>query len=180
MKNHVLKSLMGLALIFVLLTGCTVFDSADDVTFDAVLPLDFKPVNETAVNNSAVQYSDVVTLNARDNADVEKYKDKIKSVKLTKITYVISDYAAPSPVTFTSGSLQANGKTLASATSVNLQSTAETELTDINQAGFDEFANQIKDDQSVEVTVAGTFSKTPVAFKIKAYFHVTITANALD
>lgn len=180
MKNHVLKSLLGLALVFALLTSCSVFDSADDVTFDAVLPLEFAPVNETAVSSSEIQYSDEATLDATDNADVAKYKSKIKSVNLNKITYVVSDYVAPSPVTFTNGSLKANGKTLASVASVNLQSTAEAELTNIDQAGFDEFASQIKAGQSVVVTVAGTFSKTPVAFKVKAYFHVTITANALD
>jgi hypothetical protein len=178
MKNRVLLSLLGLALIAFTFQGCNLFDTAGDVTFDVDLPLDFV-VNEAAVSSSAKSYSSVKTLKATDNADVAKYKDNIKSVKLNKITYVISEYVAPQVVTFSNGTLQATGKTLASAASVNLQSTAEAELTNIDKAGFDEFAKQIKDNKQVEVTLAGTFSSTPVAFKIKAYFNVSITANAI-
>jgi hypothetical protein len=182
MKKIVVKKL--LPLFFVALTfalgGCDLFEDADDITFEIVLPLEFDPVNESLVSSSPVSYSDVENLDARDNDQVAKYKDKIKQVTLNRITYVISDYAAPEPVTFTNGALTVPGKTLASASNLNLQSTTETELPNVDQAGFDEFAKQIKANQNVDVTVAGTFSRTPVAFKVTAYFHVTIVANALD
>jgi hypothetical protein len=180
MKNRVSLGMICLALIASTFQGCDLFDTAGDVTFDVDLPLDFV-VNETAVSASAKSYSSMKTLKATDNADVMKYKDNIKSVKLNKITYVISDYAAPQSqvVTFTNGSLQALGKTLASAASIDLQSTTKAELTNIDNAAFDEFAKQIKDNKEVDVTFAGTLSSTPVAFKIKAYFNVSITANAI-
>jgi hypothetical protein len=178
MKNHFIKSLMGLALIATLFSGCDLFSSAGDITFDADLPLDFV-VNEQAINASSVSYSKTQNLDASSNADVAKYKDKIKEVKLNKITYVISDYTAPQPVTFTNGSIKTTVE-LASATAVNLQSSVQTELTNVNKAGFDEFAKKIKDNQNADVTLAGTFSSTPVAFKIRAYFNVTITANAAN
>src|SRR5215213_3090874 len=172
MKNHFLRTLAGLALIASTFTGCDLFDKADDVKLDTTLPLEFL-VNEQAVNPGGKQYASTKTLNALDNADVAKYKDKIKEIKLNRITYIISDYSGTSSVTFTNGSLNAVSKTLATATSVNLQSSAETELTNIDQAGFDEFAKQIKANKQVDVTVAGTLSATPVAFKITAYFEVT-------
>jgi hypothetical protein len=178
MKNRVLLSMICLALIAITFQGCDLFDTAGDVTFDVDLPLDFV-VSEAAVSASPKSYSNVKTLKATDNADVMKYKDNIKSVKLNKITYVISDYTAPKVVTFTNGSIQAVGKTLASAASVDLQSTTEAELTNIDDAAFNEFAKQIKDNKQVDVTLAGTFSSTPVGFKIKAYFNVSITASAI-
>jgi hypothetical protein len=180
MRKNALKKLLVLICIAATFSSCDLFDKADDVTFDVVLPLEFDPVNETLVSPSPVSYSKSKNLNANDNDQVAKYKDKIKEITLNRITYKITEYVAPEPVTFTNGSLTIPGKTLASATNVNLQSTAETELTNIDEAGFDEFAKQIKSNKNVDVTVAGTFSRTPVAFKVTAYFHVSITANALD
>jgi hypothetical protein len=68
---------------------------------------------------------------------------------------------------------------LASATLTSLQNTSETELTTIDAAGIDEFALQIKDDKKVDMKLDGTFSSTPVAFTLKVYFYVTITADPL-
>ena len=59
-----------------------------------------------------------------------------------------------------------------------LQSTAEAELT-ADTAGFNELAQLLKADKSETIKLGGTFSKTPVAFKVTAYFHTTITAGVL-
>src|SRR5688572_2519839 len=115
MRKNALKKLLALVCIAATFSSCDLFDKADDVTFDVVLPLEFDPVNETLVSSSPVSYSDVKNLNANDNAEVAKYKDKIKEITLNRITYEISDYAAPQPVTFTNGSLKIPGTTLASA-----------------------------------------------------------------
>ena len=108
-------------------------------------------------------------------------KDKIKKITVNKISYVISGYAAPNSVTFTNGKLTvaSSGKTIASATSVNLQSTAEADLT-ADLAGFNELAELLKADKSETVNLVGTFSSTPVTFKVTAYFHTTITAGVLQ
>lgn len=70
--------------------------------------------------------------------------------------------------------------TLASATAITLMNTPETELTDTNAAGFNEFANQIIDDKQVTISLDGTVSTTPVSFTLTAYFHVTVKADALE
>ena len=159
--------------------SCSLFDKVDDVNFDAKLPIEFV-VNETAVSQTAKAYTDTKTLDATQNSDVAKYKDKIKEFKVNKITYVISGYVAPNAVTFTNGALSvvSSGKTLATATSVNLQSTAETDLT-ADTAGFNELAALLKADKSETVKLTGTFSSTPVAFKVTVYFYTTITAEVL-
>ncbi|MEK6783834.1 MAG: hypothetical protein AABY93_19205 [Bacteroidota bacterium] len=159
--------------------SCSLFDKVDDVNFDAKLQLEFL-VNETAVNANPVSYTETKTLDATQNSDVAKYKDKIKEFRVNKISYVISGYAAPGAVTFTNGAITvaSSGKTIASAPSVDLQSTIETDMT-TDTAGINELAQGLKDDQSVTVNLGGTFSSTPVAFKVTVYFDTTITAEVL-
>ncbi len=179
MKKFIVKGLAGCFLLSLTLSGCELFDKVDDVTFDVTLPLDFV-INEQLVSENPVQYSDISILDATDDPDVAKYKDKIREIKLNKITYEINNFAAPGAVTFTNGSLKlASGETLATASSVPMQNTPETELTAINQDGFNAFAADVLDDKQVGVSVNGTFSQTPVAFTLTAHFYVTITADAL-
>jgi hypothetical protein len=159
-------------------SSCELFDKADDVSFDVTLPLNFS-INESADNPSGKAYSDTELLDATKNAEVAKYASKIKEFKVNKITYTISG-ANPNTVTFTGGTLQVSstGKTIASASSVSLANTAETELT-ADAAGFNELAAKLLDDKQELILLNGTLSKTPVAFQVKFNFYVTITANAL-
>jgi hypothetical protein len=161
------------------LTGCDLFDKVDDVTFQASLPLEFV-IDEQMVSQEPVMYADAEVLNAIDDPEVAKYKDKITEIKLNSISYEINDFAAPGAVTFTAGSLKlASGETLATAASIPMENTAETDLTGINQDGFSAFASDILGDKQVGVNLQGSFSQTPVAFTLTVYFHVTIKAEAL-
>lgn len=171
---------MGMsALVLVSLTGCELFDKVDDVTFEATLPLEFV-INEQMISQDPVAYSDVETLDATDDPDVAKYKDKIREIKLNGISYSIDNFAAPGAVSFTNGSIKiASGKTLVTASGIPMENTTDTELTGINQEGFNAFSSDVLGDKTVAVNLDGTFSQTPVAFTLTAYFHVTITADAL-
>jgi len=160
--------------------SCDLLNGADDVTFEAKLPLEFV-INEKAISSTPKQYTYSKTLDATQNADVLKYKDKIKKITVNKISYVISGYAAGgATVLFTKGKLvvASSGKTIAEAASVDLLSTAEADLT-ADLAGFNELGELLKDDKSETVNLVGTFSSTPVAFTVTAYFQTTITASAL-
>ena len=160
-------------------SGSCLSDKVEDIKFDVKLPLEFV-VNEAKLSSVPETYTYTKTIDATQNAEVAKYKDKIKEFKVNKITFVVSDYVAPNVVTFTNGALSAasSGKTIASAASVNLQSSTETELT-ADTAGFNELALLLKDDKSESVKLKGTFSTTPVAFKVTVYFYTTITAGVL-
>jgi hypothetical protein len=159
-------------------TSCEKLKKLDDVTFDVTLAVPFV-VNETAVNNSGKTYTDSKLINASSDPEIAKYAKKIDSFKVKKVTYTISN-ANPNTVLFTNGTLKiaANSKTIASATSVNLASTTETELTADN-AGFTELANLLLDDKQEMVQLQGTLSKTPVAFNVNFKFYLTVTASAL-
>lgn len=179
MKKFMVTGLAGSVLLGLTLSACELFNKIDDVTFNVTLPLDFV-IDEQLVSQNPVVYSDMAILDATDDPEVAKYKDKIREIKLNKITYEISNFAAPGAVTFANGSLKvASGETLATASSISLQNMPETELTAINQPGFNAFAADVLDDKQVAVTLDGTFSETPVAFTLTAHFYVTITADAL-
>jgi len=146
--------------------------------FDVTLPLDFS-INEGEDNPSGKAYSDSELLDAAANAEIAKYATKVKKFTVNKITYTISG-ANPNTVLFTNGALKVSstGKTIATASSVNLANNAETELT-ADTAGFNELAEKLLDDKQELILLNGTLSKTPVAFFVTFKFYVTITANAL-
>ena len=159
-------------------SSCDLFDKVDDVTFDGILPLAFN-VNETADNPSGKAYTDSKLLDADDEPEIAKYSSKIKEFKVNKITYTISGVSDAS-VSFTNGTLKvaSNGKTIASASSVSLSNTAETELT-ADTAGFNELASLLLADKQELVQLQGTLSKTPIAFTVNFKFYVTVVADVL-
>lgn len=159
-------------------SSCDLFDSVDDVSFDVVLPLDFE-IRETQDNPGGKSYTDSELLNAASDPEVAKYASKIQEFTVNRITYTISG-ANPNTITFTNGTLKVNstGKTIASAGSVSLANTAETDLT-ADTAGFNELASALLSDKQELIQLQGTLSKTPVAFNVKFKFYVTITADAL-
>ncbi len=159
-------------------SSCDLFDKADDISFDATLPLDFV-IDEDQDNPGGKDYSSTKTLDAASDPDVAKYASKIKEFKVNKITYTISG-ADPNTVTVSNGKLVivSSNKTLATASSVSLSNTAETELT-ADVAGFNELASLLLNDKQEDVKMDARLSKTPVAFNVRFKFYVTITANAL-
>jgi len=151
---------------------------ASEVDFDISLSLPFL-INETAVNPGGKAYSDSKLLDASSDPDVAKYGDKISDFKLNKITYTISG-ANPGSVQFSNGTLKiaSSGKTIATAASVNLSNTAETELT-ADATGFEELASELLDDNQETIQLQGTLSATPVTFTVNFKFYITVTASAL-
>ncbi len=178
MKTKALLSIL-LLIGFGTFSSCDLFDKADDVSFDVILPLTFV-IDETADNPGGSAYADTKLLDATSDPDVAKYANKIKEFKVNKVTYTITPGAGASTVTFTNGAVKVSstGKTIASASSVSLSNTVETELT-ADTAGFNELASKLLDDKQELILLNGTLSKTPVAFDVKFNFYVTITANAL-
>lgn len=159
-------------------TSCELFDKADDVNFDVVLPLEFV-IDENEDNPEGASYSDSQLLDATSNPDVAEYANKIKEFKVDRITYTISS-ADPTSVTFTGGTLQvaSNSQIIATASAVSLNNSAETDLT-ANLDGFNDLAARLLDDKQETVLLNGTLSETPVEFHVTFRFYIKITADAL-
>ena len=181
-------AIIGMMLSFV---ACDLLDKADDVTFDQELEIIWN-ADENA-EGSNVPYASLDELDLADYPEIAKYANKIKEIKVNRITYRITNYdASPhhSQVIFNNGSasFMATGSSTpavtvpyaASASGVNLQTTtAETDLS-INQDGLNKIASLLKDNNKVSVSTSGVLSVTPVQFSVINKYYVTITANALD
>ncbi|MBX2913744.1 MAG: hypothetical protein KF856_00595 [Cyclobacteriaceae bacterium] len=154
-------------------TSCDLFEKADDVTFNVVLPLDFAIDEDNPEGDS---YADSKLLNAASDPEIAKYADKIKEFKIDKVTYTISN-ANPASVTV-GGTLSTSSNIIATATGVSLGNTAETDL-NANTAGFNDLAAKLLDDKQEMILLTGTLSDTPVQFNVRFRFYVKITANAL-
>jgi hypothetical protein len=174
------KSFLSIFLLLVLASysSCDLLDKADDVAFDATLPVSFT-INETASNPEGKSYTDSKLLDATSDAEIAKYANKIKEFKINKITYTISN-ANPNTVNFTNGSIKvaSSGKVIATASAVDLANASEIELI-ADTAGFNELAANLLNDKQELVQLSGMLSSTPVYFNVQLKFYVTIKADAL-
>jgi hypothetical protein len=169
--------------------SCDLFENIPDVSFDAALPLTFTVQENGTFTNKA--YSNTQTLDATSNAEVAKYKDKIKEFTVNSVTYKITNYSSTPPgtaVTFSTGKMSfgavgAVASTVATLGSVNLLSASSgsgaAQTLTIDQAGLNAMASTLLADKKIDVATSGVLSSTPVSFKVETIFNVTIKASPL-
>jgi hypothetical protein len=168
---------LAIFLVFCTFSSCDVIEKADDISFDATVPISVF-VNETA-SSSGGSFSKTQTMDLASDPDVAKYVSKIKEFKVNKITYTISG-ANPDSVTLTNVTIKnaSGGKTIAIASSISLSNTTETPFT-TNSSGIDELNAALLADKQGQIEFLGTLSSTPVTFTLTIKFYLTITANVL-
>lgn len=188
MKNHVVRSFIGLSLMAFTFLGCDLFDKVDDVTLDIEISHTFVIDEDFDSDGDPVPYSDVGIIDATKDADFEKYKDKIKEVTVHQITYTVENYAGDPTISFLNGmgnfyasSGQANAIATAGISFQNIQSSVgQTFTLQYTTQGLEAIAQQLESVHAVTFEVAGTLSETPVAFNVPVTIHATIKAEALD
>jgi hypothetical protein len=157
-------------LLFLILASTFLFTCKDDddVAFDVTIPVTYS-VDETATSSIGKSFSISGTLNALDNAQIAKYKDKIKNVYITKITYSISDVTIATTTNLSRIDVMLKGSLdpVASETSSQvLAAKADTEMTEYNDFEFAKLADQIKYNQAAQPSIVTSVSRTPVKFTI--------------
>ncbi len=165
-------------LTMVLLSGCSLFDEADDVSFDTELPVYFY-VNETEVNASGKTYSSEVLLDITLDSDISKYASKIKEIKVNRISYYLEG-VNPGGVSFTGGTLRivSNNQVIATLNNTVLTGAATGDfITDA--AGFNELSSRLKSTNREMIRLSGNLSQTPITFGLLCTFYVTVKADAL-
>jgi hypothetical protein len=187
MKNSILKNLSAQTLILIAFsfTGCTLFENADDVSFTTTLDKTFN-VAEESETESKTFVSEIV-LNATADAQVEKYKNKIKGFTVNKITYRITNLSGNAS-TFTNGKLSfsdenaTTAEVIANISSIDLveanNNGTEFELA-VDEGGIIKIQNFLKADKSVKIYLEGTLSPTPVYFDLEVNIDVKVEANVL-
>jgi hypothetical protein len=168
-----------------LLAGCDLFNDLDDVSFDSTLSENIVVSESSAGTN--VANSEIIVLDATSDPDINQYKDKIKGIRVNKISYQVVSFSATDPVTL-SGTMAFGESTtssptvVAAITSLNLKEAflngTVYDLT-VPQTDIDKISALLKDDKAVKIYLNSTLSKTPVSFTIELILDVTVEANAL-
>ncbi|HNS73027.1 MAG TPA: hypothetical protein PKI81_06460 [bacterium] len=157
--------LMGMAL----MTGCT-------LSKDFIVTLE----KEYTVNYNGTSYSKAELINATSfSDDLDKFEDDLKSVNVTKVTYLVTYFNGPASQQINSALLSvapADGSsftTLTSFANVNLASVAAKEQeVEVDEAGEEVVEDELLGaDHSLQMKFAGTANQAPLNFKIK--FKVT-------
>lgn len=185
MKNRVLRSLALFVFPAAVLTGC---DELGDVTLNEPVTASIT-VDETATATN-VSYTKSLEVDATTNAEIEKYRDKVKSFTVHKVTFKIKNYSGQAATTPSSkvsysaaGGNAANSIEIASISNFDIKAAAdagtETELT-VSDANLQAMAALLKEDMALTLYVNGTLTKTPVKFTVEFTVDATIVANALN
>jgi hypothetical protein len=184
MKKFNFRTLAGLLLVLVLFGACDKLEEADDITFDVkfTLPKTFEVTEEA--DEPANPYTSLVSTMDIDNPEFDVYKDKIKDVKVNKIEYTISSFAADEPVTMTLGEaiFFGVGETIATGQIASVSSKALSnhtgELT-ASASALEKIEKIILEDGEVFVASRCNLTAAPVFFNVNVTVYVTVTANAL-
>ena len=194
--HFTLRAFAGICLAFVMSSAsCDLFQNADAITFTAVLDHHFV-VDEKDNNPNGKEYAtkpaDEVLDAATVNAEFKEHADKIESIKINKVTYVLSGYSSTcaSAVGFSQGKITfsdpdatgTTGAVVVNLENANLQSssTAGTVYTvTIDQVAADQMANILKEKKKIRVHASGRLSCTPLYVKIDAKVDCTITTRVL-
>jgi len=177
MKSLILN-LVLISTVVITYSSCSLFEDLDDVSFDTEFPIEFI-INETETNPEGKTYSATEFLDLTSDPDVEEYANKIKDIKVTKITYFIYGVSDPG-VNFSGGSLMisSTNKTIATLPNQVIVESASGELS-IDSEGFKELSTRLKNNKSETIKLQGNLSETPISFGVEFVFYVTVTADAL-
>src|SRR6187551_813152 len=114
MKSFIQKiTLFSLLGMLTLLAGCDLFNDLDDVSFDSTLSENIV-VSESGTGTN-VANSKIIVLDATTDPDINQYKDKIKGIKVNKVSYKVISYTAADLVTL-SGTMSFGESTTSSPT----------------------------------------------------------------
>jgi hypothetical protein len=175
--------------------SCELFQNADVITFSAVLEHKFNITEEADFPGGAdyaTDPADEVLDAATVNADFAKHADKIESIKINKVTYVLSGYSADpncQPVAFSNGTLTFSDpdvggtvNVVSNVSNANLKGASDSGTVftlPLDQDAADQISNLLKEKKKVRIHAAGRLSCTNLFLKVSAKLDCTITARVL-
>ena len=137
-------------------------------------------------NATTTAFSATNVLNANSFSDFEKYRAKINSLNIERISYTINASSLPVGTVITNGKIEYVGKsgnvTLFSLTNfdVNGNLGKETDIQLPPQTALDEVAQLIRSaPNSVTVVLSGTTNKAPIVSTITLKFYTKAVARLI-
>jgi hypothetical protein len=172
--------------------SCELFENADDISFTAVLDHGFDIHEGLSFPDGkayATEPEDEVLDAGTVNQDFAKHADKIESITINKVTYVVSGYSSscPNDVGFSGGTLTfsdpdggGTGGIVKNVSHTSLKAIQGSEqILTFTQSEADELANLLKEKKKVRIHAAGFLSCTPLFLNVKATLDCTIKARVL-
>jgi hypothetical protein len=183
MKNYSFCGIAVLALITVFFSGCDKVDELDDVQFHSEFEESIPMVDASVSTNKT--YSEDITFDATTDTEINKYKTKIKSFTIDKLSYTIDDSANPTAGARFSGTLGfsatdgGSATVLTTLTNVDLDDNTTEHVINLAQADLDKIAGYLSANKALKMYVNGTVTKTPINVMVNVRINATVTANAL-
>lgn len=183
MKNYSSFGIAVLALMSVLCSGCDKVSELDDVQFHSEFEESIPMVDATESINKA--YSESIIFDATTDAEINKYKSKIKSFKIDRLSYTIDDSANATAGAQFTGALGFSAADGGAATvfinvaHVDLDDNTTEHVINLAQADLDKIAGYLSANKALKMYVTGTVTKTPINVLVNVKINATVTANAL-
>lgn len=172
-----------LAFLFLITIGSLTIQSCADFPTTKV-NIDFSVTLNA--NTTTTAFSSTNVLNANSSSDFEKYRAKINSLNIERISYTINASSLPAGTVITNGKIEYVGKsgniTLFSLTNfdVNGNLGKETDIQLPPQTALDEVAQLIRSaPNSVTVVLSGTTNKAPIVSTITLKFYTKAVARLI-
>jgi hypothetical protein len=184
MKKYSFFGSALLALTMIFFAGCDKVNDLDDFKFHSEF-VESVPMVDDTPNGASVAYSKEITVDATADSEVNKYKSKIKSFKIDKLSYTIDNSKNPTPGAKFSGTLGfstsdgGSATVLTTITGLDLDDHAAVHDVTLAQADLDKLAGYLNADRAFKIYLAGTVSKTPVNVMVNVKTEVAVVANAL-
>lgn len=178
-----------LLLVALTFSSCDEVDKLTEFTveqdFDTTLNIDTSVTKEAkpqAKSDTDGSWSQEVTIDLKDNADVSKNLNLIEEVAIKGLTYEIVNYSGPADVAISNTTIDFGG-TVITIDDTNLKTAddAGTLYTIDEAAKLATIANKLKTDQTMTITASGnvTGETTSVTFGIKLHMETTITIDII-
>ena len=172
-----------LAFLFLITIGSLTIQSCADFPTTKV-NIDFSVTLNA--NTTTTAFSSTNVLNANSSSDFEKYRAKINSLNIERISYTINASSLPAGTVITNGKIEYVGKsgniTIFSLTNfdVNGNLGKETDIQLPPQTALDEVAQLIRSaPNSVTVVLSGTTNKAPIVSTITLKFYTKAVARLI-
>ena len=179
-KNNIMKNTIKLLAIILVATLSIPFTACDDDILDVDFSTTISEKIDVNIIEGQTNVDESSTLSL-DNKDTNKYLNKIKNVKITKLTYKITSFTGDPNGTI-NGSLYANTLKL-DLNNFNVKEAYDNatifEITDIDK--LNEIATLLKNNKSVNIGIKGTINAANEAmnFEVEVTAKLDLTANPL-
>jgi hypothetical protein len=139
------------------------------------------------VNKSGTTFSETKLIDATTESEFDKYKHKINSIDIERVTYTIESSRGPANQVLKTGTLKVadesgtNSVTVADLSNVNLASSVGQEIDlSTSPAGLARIQELIKSNpHKAVISLTGTVNQGPINLNLTLKFHSKLTARVI-